>query len=227
MGLNDGEIKVYLALLKNGGSLAGRISRMTGIHRRNVYDITERLIQKGIIGYIVKNNRRIFEAVNPEKFLDILKEKESALLDGLPILRDMYLSKKEKEETKFYKGIDGLKNIFEDQLSSKGGEILVLGASKSASDILPFYFRWYDKDRVKRKIKLRIIASEELGKKIPFSDLRYLPQKYASPMAINIYRDKVAIILWKKNPVSILIKENAIADSYKKYFELMWGMARK
>ncbi|MEK6852392.1 MAG: helix-turn-helix domain-containing protein, partial [Nanoarchaeota archaeon] len=111
MGLNEGEIKVYLALLKNGGSLAGRISRFTGVHRRNVYDITERLIQKGVIGYIVKNNRRIFEAVNPEKFLDILKEKESTLLEGMPMLREMYLSKKEKEETKFYKGIDGLKNV--------------------------------------------------------------------------------------------------------------------
>ena len=73
MGLTQMEIKVYLALLELGPSLAGRISRKTGIHRRNVYDITERLIKKGMIGYIVKNNRRFFEAVNPEKFLDLMK----------------------------------------------------------------------------------------------------------------------------------------------------------
>src|SRR3972149_2204712 len=98
MGLGENESRVYLALLKYGPSLAGTISRKTGIHRRNVYDITERMIKKGIIGYILKNNRRFFEAVNPEKFLSILKEKESALLEGLPILNEIYSGSKEKEE---------------------------------------------------------------------------------------------------------------------------------
>ena len=225
MGLNEGEIKVYLALLKNGPNLAGLISRITGIHRRNVYDITDRLIQKGVIGYIVKNNRRVFEAVNPEKFLEIVKEKESLIREGLPMLKEMYSNEKEREETKFYKGANGLKNIFEDQLSGKkGSEILVLGASKSVRDILHFYFIWYTKDRVKRKIKLRMIVSEPFKKKVPLSETRYFPSEYANPVAINIYRDKVAIILWKKNQLAILIKNLEIADSYRKYFEFMWGI---
>ena len=48
-GLTDSEARIYLALLELGPSLAGKISRKTGIHRRNVYDITERLIKKGLI----------------------------------------------------------------------------------------------------------------------------------------------------------------------------------
>ncbi len=228
MGLSDGEIKVYLALLKSGPSLAGLISRMTGIHRRNIYDITDRLIQKGVIGYIIKNNRRVFEAVNPEKFLDLLKERESLLRDGLPALKEIYLHKKEEEETKFFKGAAGLKNIFEDQLSGKkGSEIFVLGASKSVRDILPYYFIWYTKDRVKRKIKLKMIVSEPFKKKVPLSEVRYFPQEYANPLAINVYRDKVALVLWKKNPIAILIKNPEIADSYKKYFEFMWRISKK
>src|SRR3990172_12873956 len=187
-GLGESEAKIYLALLKYGPSLAGSISRKTGIHRRNVYDVTERLIQKGLIGYIKKNNRRFFEAVNPEKFLDILKQKESELLDGLPMLKEIYLGKKEKEETNFYKGVEGLKSVFEDQLNeNKEREILILGASRSASEILPFYFKWYNFERVKKKIKLKIVASEKFEKKIQLSEIRYLPQKYANPLAINIY----------------------------------------
>ncbi len=228
LGLTEHETKVYLALLKNGSSLAGRISRSTGIHRRNVYDITERLIKKGVVGYILKNNRRYFEAVNPEKFVDILKEKESNLLDNLGYLRDIYLGGKEKQETNFYKGVEGLKTVFQDQLEgNKGKEILILGASQSAFEILPFYFKWYDRDRVKSKIKVRMLASDKLEKKIPLSDIRYLPQKYANPLAINIYKDKVAIILWKKSPIVIVIKEKEVADSYRKYFELMWKGAKK
>lgn len=225
-GLNEGESKVYLALLKAGPNLAGRISRLTGIHRRNVYDITERLIKKGVIGYILKNNRRYFEAVNPEKFLDILKEKESNLMENLPMLKDIYSGSKEKEETNFYKGVEGLKTVFQDQLDGNK-EVLVMGASLSAFEVLPFYFKWYDIERKKKKIKVRIISSDKFAKKIPLSEIRYLPEKYANPLAINIYKDKVAIILWKKSPTAIVIKEKEVADSYRKYFELTWAGARK
>ena len=54
IGLTDNEIKIYLALVDNGSLLAGRISRLTGIHRRSVYDVTSMLIKKGLVGYILK-----------------------------------------------------------------------------------------------------------------------------------------------------------------------------
>ena len=45
IGLTTNESKVYLALLDLGPSLAGQISRKTGLHRRTVYDTTEGLIK--------------------------------------------------------------------------------------------------------------------------------------------------------------------------------------
>lgn len=221
LGLTKNEAKVYLALLELGPSLAGQISRKTGLHRRNIYDITERLIEKGLIGYILKNNRRLFEAVNPTKFKDILQEKQEQVNEALPHLSELYEKTKEKQETNFYKGIEGLKTIFQDQIGSAKNEILILGASNSAFEILPFYFKWYDKDRMRKKIKARIIASSKM-KKIPLTEIRYLPQKYSNPLAINIWQNKVAIILWKNPPLAIVIKNSEIADSYKKYFEVMW-----
>ncbi len=225
LGLTETESKVYLALLELGPSLAGQLSRKTGLHRRNIYDITERLIQKGIIGYILKNNRRFFEASSPERLKEIIEEKQKSLSEILPQLNELYNQAKEKQETNFYKGTEGLKTIFQDQLESK--EILILGASSEAFEILPFYFKWYDKDRVKRRIKTRIIANKRFNKPIPLSEIRYLPEKYANPLAINIWNDKVAIILWKAPPLAIVIKQQEIADSYKKYFELIWKMAKK
>ena len=68
-GLTENESKVYLALVDHGPNLAGQISRKTGLHRRTVYDVTEMLIKKGLIGYILKNNRRYFEASNPNRIL--------------------------------------------------------------------------------------------------------------------------------------------------------------
>jgi len=157
-GLTNNESKVYLALIDLGPSLAGQISRKTGLHRRTVYDTTEMLIKKGLIGYILKNNRRLFQASNPERILEILEEKQNLLQPLVSELTNKFTKTKTKEETNFYKGKEGLKNIFQDQLSYK--EVLILGASPKAYEVLEFYFKWYDKARKEKKIKTRIIAQD-------------------------------------------------------------------
>jgi len=227
-GLTNNESLIYKALLELGSSLAGQISRKTGLHRRTVYDTTERLIQKGLIGYILKNNRRLFEASSPEKFLDIIKQKEDSINSILPEMMSLYTQVHEKEETNFYKGKLGLKTVFEDQLKKGTKEILVIGGSLEAQKVLPFYFKWYNKKRIKNKIKFKMIYNKKRKTKIPLSEIKYLPQKYGSPMAINIYRDKVALILWKKeNPFAIVIKNKEISEGYKRQFELLWKIAKK
>ncbi len=228
-GLTQNESLIYKALLELGPSLAGQISRKTGLHRRTVYDVTEMLIKKGLIGYILKNNRRLFEASSPERFLDILKEKENSINDLLPEMMNLYGKTKEKQETNFYKGRQGLKTVLEDQLEGDHKEIQILGASPLAYKILEFYFKWFDLKRKQRKIKTKIIFNKTDKKiKVPFSEIKFLPQKYSSPLAVNIYGDKVAIILWsEETPIAIVIKNKEISEGYKKYFELMWRIAKK
>jgi len=225
-GLTENESKIYLALIDLGPSLAGEVARKTGLHRRTVYDTMEMLIQKGLIGYIKENNRKLFSASNPQRLMEIIQEKRNLLSPLVESLQLKYSSKKEKEETNFYKGKEGLKTIFEDQLNSK--EILILGASPKAYEILQFYFKWYDKTRKQKKIKTRIIATDKKlqESKIPLAEIKYLPEKYANPVSVNIYEDKTAIILWASEPIAILIKNKEIAEAYKTYFELMWKIAK-
>lgn len=224
-GLTENESKVYLALIDLGPSLAGGIARKTGMHRRSVYDTTEMLIKKGLVGYILKNNRRLFQASNPERILDIIKEKENLLEPLITELGKRYGKTKEKEETNFYKGKEGLKTVFEDQLKSQ--EILILGASPKAYEVLQFYFKWYDKTRKEKRIEARIIASDRKIKRIPLAEIKYLPEKYSNPVSVNIYGDKTAIILWAKDPLAIVIKNKEITSGYRNYFELMWRIARE
>jgi hypothetical protein len=145
----------------------------------------------------------------------------------------LFNQKKEsqKKETQFYRGLEGLKSVFEDQLeeAKKEKEILILGASELAYKMLDIYFHWFDKRRQKDKIKTKIIFSKTQKKyKIPLSEIKYLPEKYSSNMAINIYGNKVAIILWdEEKPTAILIKDKDISEGYKKQFELMWRIAKE
>jgi sugar-specific transcriptional regulator TrmB len=227
-GLTENESKVYATLLELGPSHAGLISRKSGLHRRVVYDTIEMLIQKGLVGYILRNNVKLFQAANPERVLELIKEKEQYVNDIMPAMMNLFSRTKEKEETNFYKGKNGLKTVFEDQLAS-GKEILIIGASPLAYEVLQFYFKWFDKRRVENRIKTRIIFSKPDKKvKIPYSEVRFLPEKYSSPLAVNIYGNKVAIILWsKEKPFAVVISQKEIAEGYRKHFELMWKVARK
>jgi sugar-specific transcriptional regulator TrmB len=230
-GLTENEAKIYEALLELGARPAGSLSRRTGLHRRVVYDVTDRLIKKGLVGYIIENGTKIFSASNPKRFLEIIEEEKNQIQNVLPEMMQIFGSAKEKqrEDTQFYKGKEGLKSVFEDQLA-EGKEILIMGGSPMAYEILEYYFVWFDKKRVKQKIKTKIIFDEKLKEKklnIPLSEIKYLPAKYSSPLAINIYGDKVAIILWnKENPFVIVIKNRDISEGYRKHFEMMWKMSK-
>jgi sugar-specific transcriptional regulator TrmB len=224
-GLTENEGKVYLALLDLGPSLAGQISRKAGLHRRTVYDTTEMLIKKGLIGYIIKNNRRLFKASNPNRLLEIINEKKQLINPIIKGLQERYTKTRQKEETNFYKGKEGLKTVFEDQLESK--EILILGASPLAYETLQFYFKWYDKARKQKKIKTKLITTDRRIKRIALAEIKYLPEKYSNPVSVNIYGDKTAIILWASEPIAIVIKNKEVAEGYKNYFELMWKIAKK
>ena len=60
LGLTDGQIRVYSAILELGNPNLNSIHEKTGIERRNIYDILNKLIERGLVTYINENNRRIF-----------------------------------------------------------------------------------------------------------------------------------------------------------------------
>jgi sugar-specific transcriptional regulator TrmB len=231
-GLTENELNIYSCLLEIGAMPAGKISRRTGLHRRVIYDTVERLIQKGIIGYILENNRKIFQAANPSRFLEIIEEEKRQVQEVMPEMLSMFNSAKEKqkEDTLFFRGKNGLKAVFEDQLA-EGKEILIVDTSNVAYEMFEIYFHWFDKRRKHGKIPVKIIFNESEKKekpKIPMAEIKYLPKEYSNPSAINIYGDNVAIIHWnKQNPFVVLIRQKEIADGYRKYFELMWKSAKK
>ncbi len=77
--LSQSETKAYLALLELGASLAGDITKKANINRSNCYDAIQRLIEKGLVSYVIKANRKYFQAETPQKFLELLKEEENQL----------------------------------------------------------------------------------------------------------------------------------------------------
>lgn len=231
VGLTKTETRIYLTLLEEGPSLAGVLSRKSGIHRRSVYDALERLIEKGLVSYIKTNNRKYFEAVNPRKIVHILDEKREAIKSILPELELKYNFVKERRETLFFRGKSGIRSLLDDQINQRK-QVLILGTSMKSVELLKSYFQRYDRLRKEKKIKVKVIFNERARSNeylagIPLSEIKFLPNDKVNNVATNIYGDRVAIIVIQHEPIAILIKDKAIADCYRNYFELIWGLAKK
>lgn len=230
-GLTKVETRVYLTLLESGSSLAGEISRKSGTHRRTVYDLLERLIQKGLVVYIKKNNRRYYECVHPKRFGELAKEQEESLQAIMPELLLKYREAKEGGETVFYRGALGIKTIFEDQLNT-AQPIYVISASPQMREALKHYLPYYTRERIRKKINLYLLYDEQFRTEVQGRErdtliaTRFLPRNSGSAATTNIYGDTVAIILWQPDPMAIVIKQKEIAEGYQKLFLLLWKKGR-
>lgn len=227
-GLTPIEIKVYLALVDAGSCSAGVLSRKAGVHRRLVYDAVERLITKGLVGSITKNNRALFEAASPSRFLEIHDERRAALGKAVKQLDTRWLSRSEEQQTLLFEGKSGVKTALEDQLRA-GKEILIVGSGIASFETMKWYFTWFDERRKKAKIRVRTIFEESARStlpSIPLSSIRFLPKENMGATAINVYGDNVALVLWGEKPLAIVIRNKEMAAGYRKFFELLWNNAK-
>ncbi len=230
ISLSPNEAKCYLALLKIGSASANEISRSSGIHRVSVYDALRGLREKGLISQITRANKMLFEAGNPEKINEIIQEKEKQLNDAkkiVPELFKIFNSEKEKQEVHSFKGLTGIKTILNEILSSKT-EVLDFGAEYKIKEFLPYYYPQWDKERVKKRIKMRILANIKIKPtKISLTKIKYTPKEFNSSVSTYIFDNKIAMIMWVENPLGVLIEHKAVYESYKNYFEYIWRIAKR
>lgn len=241
VGLSPNEAKVYFALLDLGSSLAGKMADKTGIHRRAVYDALNRLVEKGIVSFVIKSGKKYYEAANPEKLLWFLKEKEEGIKRKeeiikkiLPDLTLRYKQTKSKLETSVYKGKEGVKTVMELVLKEKK-DWLSIGSTGKGPKLLPYFLPHWEKRRLKLKINYKVLVADiQEGRKrakylakTPFTEFRFLPKDIKSPQTVWIFGDKVAIILSSlEQPVITLIENKEIADSFRDYFNWLWRVSK-
>ena len=227
LGLTKTEERVYIALLKEGSTLASSLIKRLQLHRATVYDVLERLVEKGMAGYVVINKKKHYEANSPEKFLEIINEKKKQLEDAeikaIKVVKE--LSKIQKQTTssnvKILSGKEGLKNLMVELLKVK--EFLVLVGEVRFSEYLPIYTKHWAKERVKRKVYARILTNMVLDIKWKYNKYKKLPKGLSFPSSTLIFGKKIAIVLPEEPLKIIFIESKQSYDSYKSEFELLWN----
>jgi len=233
-GLSGNEAEVYTILLQSGQSLASAIAKKTKISRPHVYDSLNKLLEKGLVSYVIKSNRRHYSAANPKELLkyldeekDKITEKQKDVEEHLPLLLKMHSLTRKPTSVEVYEGNEGLKTVLKD-ITDTGKGFVGFGASSKFEKILPTFSKVWVKRREQLGIKARLLVVEGVRPiSTPMNEYKIIPKEYSSPTSTVVYGEKVAILLWLNEPIGIIIRNAETAHSYKNYFELLWKIGKK
>ena len=240
LGLSKGEVKVYSALLKLGESTITAITTNSGVTKSKIYDILDKLIKKGFVGYNLKDNIKHFFVNDPRNLIDFLEKKEEDIQKSkkeiesiMPALLAQRNTSSVNRIAEIYQGFNGMKTVREELLHtfSKGGTLLVLGAPKVANDKWEGWLLDFHKERTKKGVGMRIIYNSDakeygrLRKKMKDTEVRYFSEGLNSPNWIDIFPEAVMITIIIEEPIVFLIRNKEIANSFRAYFEIMWKTA--
>jgi len=225
-GLTGNAAKVYLQLTKLGKANANLVAKKSGLDRSLHYTILNNLIDKGLVGYIIKDKKRIFKANNPKNLLIDLQDREKAINDLIPKLLNISFSSKEQNSVEIFEGRAGFKKALE-ECFRESDDLLFFGGKGASFDVL----KWEMPHMIKRfdtgKKKLRgLINSKYLDhelcklKNANIKGIEDLDEEATTSVSGNI----VMIHILKEKPFVILIRSKAIANNYRSIFEKMWEL---
>ena len=229
IGLTHAEIKVYLTMLELGSSSAGPILEKSGLHNSVVHRNLDRLIEKGLVTFVLEGKKKFYQATDPKLLLDFIDEKKERIEKILPELLQKQKLAKEKPKAVIYKGKRGIKELLYTIISQKNIPYSAYGGPKKAEDLLGTYF-WegYHNRRIKNKLNAKLIFHESLRKwgeyinKKNLTTVRFTPKEFEELTETIICGNKVGIIIYLDEPYGFLIEEEIAAKSYKKFFDILW-----
>ncbi|MEM5814490.1 MAG: helix-turn-helix domain-containing protein [Candidatus Aenigmatarchaeota archaeon] len=224
--MSDVEAKVYVALLRLGKAKAGAIAREARLNRTSAYDGLKRLLEKGLAGYRIESGRKVFSAAEPGRLVGFLKEKEEYAEESLPLLKAVWKQPKGKYNVTLYYGNRGVKSMFLEFVRGRK-PICVFDSESQFTERMPDFAKFFVKQVEKYGIPIRHLVREGVDvKPSRTTQVRYVKRGAASDAVMNIFGDKISIILWSDPPEGVIIESKAAADAFRNYFEIIWRTAR-
>ncbi len=239
-GLSPNEAKIYEALLGTEKANISTIAIKAKVHRRNVYDCINKLVEKGLVSQVVVKNEKYFKASNPKQLLELIKDKEDAINNSLPDMLSRFQQIETKEHIYIYKGVSGFRNYLQDILELPDGEMCYyVGAKLGWFDPrLKHFLPRFLKISKQKKLKHFHLFDHDVPIKHPEiiqqlkevnSPYKILPKEYSTNSAIDIFGDHVVtftgldIKQLDNDLTQFVIISKGLAESHKTWFKMMWN----
>ena len=232
IGLEEKASRVYLATLELGGETVSLIAKKAGVERVNAYYILEQLAKEGLVFTSEKEGTRIYVAHSPKKLVSMAEDQVKLIKGFIPELLSYEGANEIRPKIKFYEGIEGIKEVFNETLElPEGSETLAYVSYQTVTSHLKDFAPEFIKRRAAKRITQRCIAedSPRTREELVENDKRDLRQTRLVPSAkypfqadqINIFGDKM-FIASMKDMLAMVIESKTICNSQRAIFELAW-----
>lgn len=239
-GCSINDIHVYKSLIGRGVCKTGAVIQDSGIVSSRVYESLRRLIAKGLVSYQVKNNVRYYRAELPDKMVVEFEQYTQSLRDLSVQIANLPAAKADRNETNVYEGFHGFEMAFLKHVEniSKDEHVGVIAFSnhtvtKGGFSRTKKLFAEVDEIIFSKTKNVHILIDKKLESMFNSERVyhkkyikKFLPSEYFSPTAINISDKEVLLSVWGDKPIVFSIKNPIVVSSFKKNFELLWGIAK-
>ncbi|HLC86403.1 MAG TPA: helix-turn-helix domain-containing protein [Candidatus Nanoarchaeia archaeon] len=241
IGFTEGEIKVYESLIKLRKSTITKIIENSGVSSSKVYLILDKLTNKGLVNYIVKNNIKEFHLADPENLLDFIKDEKKKLEEAEEHTKELIdsikksLKKYVEESANIYRGLLGLKTAHMNLINelNKGEEYVFFSVEKDAlqNKYVQLMFKSIHAKRDARGVTARGIALPELREvfKKHFPSKKEYKIKFHEltlNQGITIGKNRIIIETAYPDTFAVEIISPQTAKSYREFFNKIWNMVK-
>ncbi|MFH1958737.1 MAG: helix-turn-helix domain-containing protein [Patescibacteria group bacterium] len=241
LGLSTKEARLYDILLEKGTTQATVLEKESGL-KKNTYTLLKSLEKKGLVSLIKKDNRKYYQATDPQQLESLVKkQKESfvklsqSLSFIMPDLKSDYSLNVGKPTIRYFEGEEGLKEIFTDIYAPKKSEVYGCVNLEIADKVFPRYIiKKLIPTRVENKVMAySLVADSPKAQEMKQHDIAQLrktilldKKQFPVPAEIDIYEDKIAMLSFEQDRfIGVIIENKVFAESLRSIFKLVFSFS--
>ena len=223
--LSQNESRIYLAILDIKTATVKDIAKKIGLHRTYIYDILEKLKERGLVTFYREGKVQHFKCSDPDNLYNYLDQTRTELDHIVPELKKRYRQSLTPIEIDVFKGKSGLISAYKDILKERK-PVKGLGISRKMNEYLPIFREQFFRQIKAKHLKFELIYTRKLAPlSAPFVS-KYLEQEFDSPIEVLLYGEKTLQIIWEPEMRAILIRSKNFTETYEKHFNVLWKQAK-
>src|SRR3989344_2896150 len=231
LGLTEKEASVYLMALSIGPTTILKIAQAAGLKRTTVYSVMETLKQKGLMGVEVRGWKELYIALDPAAVKQVLKKRENQYIAILPELTAMYNLRGGGSFLKYYEGLEGVKNVYEQLLRDvqPGSDYLIISDIATWLKADEKFFSDFANRRAQLPIKTRMLFQDSADarrykkfEKNLNADIKLLPSDTKLVTNAVIIPQRLVIHQMIPPIMATVIENESTIQMQRQLFEVIW-----
>ncbi len=233
LGFSENEARVYCAALSLESASIAQISSVSQVKRTTIYPVIMGLQKKGLINIELKGLKKRFIVESPERLVEIFEEKKQKLENLIPEFMTLYNFKGGESFIKYYEGVQGIKNSYEQLLKDfhYNDYYFIMSDAEKWYQLDEEYLDNFTRRRSKILLDTRLIMIDspkaQYYKKYEKNfnqKTKILPK--GTKLSINLVITPFRVLLQQLTiPIfSIAIENRSIIEMHKESFEIIWNV---